>query len=84
MSPLEDIAFCSKVFYLTPAGLEATRNYAKTLSTKMYYTKDNAMMYRQPDLHALAILSSVQSEQASILVEDIIKQRIRSPTQLPP
>lgn len=39
ITELREIEFCSKWFFWTNEGLMATRDYKKTLCTKMHYSK---------------------------------------------
>jgi len=61
----------------------ATRDYKKTLCTKMHYSKQNAAIYHNPDIYAAAIYEGVNSEKASQLIEDILYSRMVDPTKLP-
>jgi len=67
------MTFCSKWFYFDSARLTATRDLHKTLSTKQYYTKRNALIFKNPSLHRSAILLGLKAETVSRLLEDIIQ-----------
>lgn len=68
---------------MTNSGLQATRDYKKTLCTKMMYNKRNAAIFMNPDIYAAAIYEGVKSECASQLIEDILYSRMLKPTDLP-
>lgn len=68
---------------MTSSGLQATRDYKKTLCTKMMYNKKNAAIFLNPDIYAAAIYEGVKSERASHLIEDILYSRMLKPTDLP-
>jgi hypothetical protein len=78
MGALSDMSFCSKMFYTQGGNLYATRDYHKTLSTKMYYSKKNEAIFHNPDLHASALYLALKSEKSSHLLEDIMQARIRN------
>lgn len=75
-----DIDFCSKwSFVLNPSDISTwtlCRDYSKTLTTKMYYTKSNDFIHRNPVIHAQALLDCVKSEHSSKLLEDIMSFRV--------
>jgi len=64
--------FCSKWFFETDQGLKCTRDFSKLFKTKQYYNKKNAVFLRTPALHRLAIARGISSEQASLLIEDML------------
>lgn len=53
--------------------LKITRDFSKLLATKQYYSKRNAALLGNPSLHRKAILQGLESEKASILLEDILR-----------
>lgn len=65
ITELDEMAFCSKWFYVCNGKLQATRDYKKTLNTRQYYKRNNAMFFERPELHRLAILEALESEQGS-------------------
>lgn len=54
-----DIDFCSKWFFTTDRNnidsWTCTRDFSKTLTTKMYYTGENNTIHKHPVLHAEAL-----------------------------
>jgi len=72
LSDLTEADFCSKWIFRVGTELVMTRDYAKVLTTKQFYTRKNAHLLSSPVVHRAAILAGVQSETASTLLEDVI------------
>lgn len=54
------------------------RDVEKLLTTKQYYTGNNAYMHLEPSIHATAILEGFRSEKVSLLVETLLEHRASS------
>jgi len=69
---LHTLEFCSKTFYTVNNTLQCTRDFRKILATRQFFSKKNAHILRDPAIHRMAILLGLQSEAASVLLEDIV------------
>jgi len=74
--PLTDSSFCSKWFFTSKGKLVITRDLLKALTQRQWYSRTNAEIMDNPDLHAFAVFQSVKHEEASVLLEDIIWSNI--------
>jgi len=81
LTSFDKMEFCSKWVFDTPEGLVLTRDFLKALATKQIYNKTNALIFHDPDLHAVAIWHSIRADEASKLAEDIISARIKDPAK---
>jgi len=53
--------FCSKWFFDKGDKIYATRDYSKTLNSRMYYVRNQVVFHENPGLYHLAILHGLKS-----------------------
>lgn len=78
VTPWSDFDFCSKWSVGSHTGdFDTVRDVDKLLYTKLYYSKQNQHILRNPCLHAKAIYDGFSTEGVSHLIEDILYWRLR-------
>lgn len=77
ISETAGVEFCSKWFFETERGVVVTRDMSKVLKGKQFYKKNEAVIIDNPSLHAKALLTCLQSERVSMLLESIVEYRLK-------